>query len=60
VKTEGERSSGGPPKSCVKSERNQDGQEQHSTVEKPALLSKSPRDVLSIHYYYVVTYILAL
>ncbi|XP_056281338.1 lysine-specific demethylase 7A [Pseudoliparis swirei] len=39
VKTEGERSSGGPPKSCVKSERNQDGQEQHSTVEKPALLT---------------------
>ncbi|XP_029350809.1 lysine-specific demethylase 7A [Echeneis naucrates] len=42
VKTESERSSAGhsPPKSCVdvKSERTQDGEEQHSLVEKPTLL----------------------
>lgn len=45
VKTEGERSpvGQGPPKSCVdvKSERTHDGQEQHSTVDKPTVLSKS-------------------
>ncbi|XP_041819589.1 lysine-specific demethylase 7A isoform X1 [Chelmon rostratus] len=43
VKTEGERSpvGQGPPKSCVdiKLERTQDGQELHSTVDKPTLLS---------------------
>ncbi|XP_026182522.1 lysine-specific demethylase 7A [Mastacembelus armatus] len=41
VKTDGERSvCQGPPKTCadVKLERTQDGQEQHSTVEKPTLL----------------------
>lgn len=45
-KTEGERSpvGHGPPKSCldVKLERTHDGQEQHSAVEKPKLLSESP------------------
>ena len=45
VKTEGERSPVGhsPLKSYVdvKSERTEDSQEQHSTVEKPTLLSKS-------------------
>ncbi|XP_042367625.1 lysine-specific demethylase 7A isoform X2 [Plectropomus leopardus] len=41
VKTEGERSSVGPPKSRVdvKSERTQDSREQHRTVEKPTHLS---------------------
>ncbi|KAM8909517.1 lysine-specific demethylase 7A isoform 2-T2 [Spinachia spinachia] len=39
VKTEGERSSVDPPKSSVKSERTQDSQEQHSSEEKPSLLS---------------------
>ncbi|XP_078137525.1 lysine-specific demethylase 7A isoform X2 [Sander vitreus] len=41
VKTEGERPSVGPPKSCVdmKSERTRHSQEQHSTVEKPTLFS---------------------
>lgn len=44
VKTEGERPSVGPPKSCVdvKSERTRHSQEQHSTDEKPTLFSKSP------------------
>lgn len=50
VKTEGEQSSvgQGPPKSCVdvKLERTQDSQEQHSMVEKPTLLSKSPETEL--------------
>lgn len=54
VKTEGERSpvGQGPPKSCVdvKSERTHDGQEQHSTVEKPKLFSESA--VAVIIYYH--------
>ena len=45
IKTEDERIPIGqpPPRSCVdvKSQRTQDSREQHSTVEKPALLSKS-------------------
>lgn len=50
VKTEGERPSVGqsPPKTCVdvKLERTQDGQEQHSLVDKPTLLSESPEPAL--------------
>lgn len=62
VKTEGERSpvGQGPPKSCVdvKSERTHDSQEQHSTVEKSTLLSKSPVAGIIIIFVVVVVIII--